>query len=138
MSQSLSRGSRTATAPALALLLAAAAVAHGATPISVTATPKAISRGQTLTLGGSGWGVIEYCKPRVTLTLKRAAPLHDLAIATVNLRTDPLRRGTFSASWVVPASVHSGRRTIVATQRCESGKNGRTILVTRSTSLRVR
>jgi hypothetical protein len=98
-----------------------AAVAQAATPITVTASPKTVSRGQ-----------------KVTLTLKRSLPFGALPIATVNLRTAPKTSGTFSTSWVVPASVHSGLRTIVATQRCESGKNGSLVLITRSTTVRVR
>jgi len=133
----LTRRARGAAMPSLVVLLAATAVALGAAPIRVNATPSTVARGQKLTLGGSGWGVIEYCKPRVTLTLRRAAPLPDLPIATAKLRTDPLHSGTFSASWLVPATVHPGVRTIVATQRCESGKNGGAVLVRRSTRVRV-
>jgi hypothetical protein len=137
MSAALTRRlSRAALLVASWLLLAA--VAQAATPISVTASPKTVSRGQRVTLRGSGWGVIEFCKARVTLTLKRSLPFGPLPIATVNLRTAPKTSGTFSTSWVVPTSVHSGLRTIVATQRCESGKNGSLVLITRSTTVRVR
>ena len=104
----------------------------------MTASPAAVSHGQTVTIKGAGWGVIEFCKPRVTLTLRRAAPLSPLSIATVALRTRAANAGTFSTTWTVPASVHAGARTIVATQRCESGKNGAVRLVRRTTTVRVR
>jgi len=113
-------------------------VAFAATPITVTATPAAVRHGQTVKISGAGWGVIEFCKPRVTLTLRRAAPLAPLAIATVPLRTGATSAGTFSTAWTVPASVHTGARTIVATQRCESGKDGSLRLVRRTASVRVR
>jgi hypothetical protein len=114
------------------------AVAQAATPITVTASPKTVSRGQRVTFGGSGWGVIEFCKPRVTLTLQRSLPLTALVISNVNLRTGPKTSGTFTTSWIVPRTVHSGVRTIVATQHCESGRNGAAVLITRSTTVRVR
>jgi len=137
MFETLTRRTRRTAAPALVVFLAAAAVAAGAAPIRVDATPRSVAHGQRLVLRGSGWGVIEYCKPRVTLALRRAAPLRDLPIATANLRTDPLQSGTFRTSWIVPATVHPGVRIIVATQHCESGKDGRAVLVTRSTRVRV-
>jgi hypothetical protein len=128
----------TRAAPLVASCLVLGAVAQAATPITVTASPNTVSRGHRVTLAGAGWGVIEFCKPRVTLSLRRSAPLTALVIATVNLRTAPKTSGSFGTSWTVPRTVHSGLRTIVATQRCESGKNGATVLITRSTSIRVR
>ena len=117
----------------------ACAVAAASTPITVTASPQSVARGQQVTLRGAGWGVIEFCKAQVTLTLRRAAPLADLPIATVKLRTHPTAAsGTFSMSWTVPRSVHPGLRTITATQHCESGKNGASKPIVRTTALRVR
>jgi len=103
-------------AAAVVSCLALASLAYAATPIKVTAAPSTVSPGQRVTLRGSGWGVIEFCTPRVTLTLTRPTPLKPLPIATVKLRTGANDSGTFSTSWTVPASVHSGTRTIVATQ----------------------
>lgn len=120
------------------LCVVVAALAQAATPIQLTASPHIASRGQTVRLRGSGWGVIEFCKPRVTLMLARSAPLKPLAIATVKLRTGLTNSGTFSTSWTISATVHSGLRTIVATQRCESGKNGSIHLITRTTTVRVK
>lgn len=128
----------TRVAPLVGSCLLLGAVAQASTPISVTASPKTVSRGQRVTFAGSGWGVIEFCKPQVTLTLRRSPPLSPLVIANVNLRTAPKTSGTFGTSWTVPRTVHSGLRTIVATQHCESGKNGATVLITRSTRMRVR
>jgi hypothetical protein len=122
----------------LAAGAAGAALSDAAAPIRVTASPPAAARGARVTIRGSGWGVIEFCKPRVTLTLRRSAPLAPLAIATVPLRTAAATSGTFATTWTVPLTVHSGLRTIVATQRCESGKNGAVNLITRTTSLRVK
>ena len=129
--------------PVVAVLLASSVVAlasaaHAATPISVTVSPKSVSSGHAVTIRGSGWGVIEFCKARVTLTLERSRPLSALPIATGKLRTAPAVSGTFSASWVVPRTVHSGLRTVVATQHCESGKNGAPVLIVRRAPVRVR
>ena len=115
-----------------------ASVAVAATPIAIAVSPRTVAHGQTLKISGSGWAVIEFCKPRVTLTLERSAPVQPLGIATVALRTGATDTGTFSTTWTVPASVRGGLRTIVATQRCESGKNGSIHLVTRSTTVRVK
>jgi len=128
----------TRAAPLAVSCLLLAAVAPAATPISVSASPTTVSRGQKVTLRGSGWGVIEFCKPRVQLSLRRSPPLRPLVIATVNLQTATKTSGTFGTSWTVPRTVSSGLRTIVATQHCESGKNGATVLITRSTPIRVR
>ena len=132
------RSAQLAVFAALAAGATGAQLSDAAAPIRVTATPPAVARGGRVTIRGSGWGVIEFCKPRVTLTLRRAAPLAPLAIATVPLRTAAATSGTFATTWTVPLAVHSGLRTIVATQRCESGKNGAVNLVTRTTPLRVR
>ena len=134
--RSTRRLTRAASLGASCLLLAA--VAQAATPISVTASPKTVSRGHGVTFRGSGWGVIEFCKPHVTLSLRRSPPLSPLIIANVSLRTAPKTSGTFGTSWTVPRTVHSGLRTISATQHCESGKNGAAVLITRSTTIRVR
>jgi len=126
----------------LAVLVAscvfAATVAQASAAIRVVVSPTTASRGQTVTLRGAGWGVIEYCRPSVTLTLERPLPLKPLLIATVKLGTAPTTSGTFATRWKVPLSVQSGLRTLVATQRCESGKNGAPVLITRSTALRIR
>lgn len=127
-----------------AALIAACAFAFTATalasstPITVHASPATVARGDTLRLHGSGWGVIEFCRPSVSLALVRDAPLRNLPIATVKLRTGASDSGTFAARWTVPGTVHRGTRTIVATQRCESGRDGSTVLVTRATTIRIR
>ena len=126
-----------ALAATCALALAATALASSA-PVTVHASPASVARGRMLRLSGSGWAVIEFCRPAVSLALVRHAPLANLPIATVKLRTAPTDSGTFSTRWVVPNSVHRGPRTIVATQHCESGRDGSTVLVTRTTTIRVR
>jgi len=118
-----------------AALLAAGACA--ATPITVSAAPSSVAPGQRVTLRGAGWGVIEFCTPRVTLALARSVPLPALHIRTVALRTRGAASGTFSTSWRVPSTVHGGVRRVVATQHCESGKNGAPRLIVRSTTVRV-
>ena len=118
-------------------LIAAPTVAPAATAITLNVAPATVARGHVVRLRGAGWGVIEFCKLRVTLTLKRTPPLKPLLIATVTLATSPKTSGTFATSWRVPQSVHPGLRTIVATQLCESGKNGAPNPIVRSTTLHV-
>jgi len=113
-------------------------VAEAATCPKVRASPSAVSRGRAVTLSGSGWYLIEYCEPRVTLTLRRSPPLGPLLIARVRVDTRAITAGTFHTSWTVPRSVHVGRRTILATQRCHSGRTGAAVFTTRSTALLVR
>ena len=137
MSGSLTRRLRWAAASVVACLVFAS-FAYAATPIKVTVSPHTASHGQRVTLRGSGWGVIEFCTSRVTLTLKRAAPLKPLPVATVKLRTGATNSGTFSTTWALPASVHTGTRLIVATQTCESGKNGSPHPIIRTTTIRVK
>jgi hypothetical protein len=120
-------------APWLVFAMAAAA----ATAPSVTVSPRTTRRGQAVKLRGAGWYVIEFCAPRVTLTLRRSPSLGPLLIARVPLRTGVRTSGTFSTSWIVPRSAHRGLRTILATQHCKSGRTGATVLVTRSTTIRV-
>jgi hypothetical protein len=126
-----------ATAALAALWLVPAVVAGAASGPSLTVSPRKARRGQAVMLRGSGWYVIEFCAPRVTLTLRRSPPLAPLLIARVPLRTGARTSGTFSASWTVPRSVHRGRRTILAKQRCHSGRTGAALLVTRSSTLLV-
>lgn len=136
MTLQMRRPSR-ATEVIAALLLVPAVVAGAAAGPSLTVSPQTARRGQAVMLRGSGWYVIEFCAPRVTLTLRRSPPLAPLLIARAPLRTGVRASGTFSTSWTVPRSVHSGRRTILATQRCKSGRTGTTLLVSRSSTLRV-
>ena len=117
--------------------LAVTVAARAATPTVVTATPGSVARGQVVTVRGAGWGVIEFCRPRVTLTLQRSLPLKALVIGRANLRTGPTTSGTFTTTWTVPRSIHRGLRTIVVTQRCESGKNGALVLITRTAAVSV-
>jgi hypothetical protein len=127
-----------ALAAASGCLALGLATAHASTLNRFTVSPTTVSRGQKVKLAGSGWTLIEYCRPTVTLTLERALPLKPLLIATVKLGVGVATAGTFTVTWTVPRSVHSGQRTLVATRRCESGKTGATVLITRSATLTVR
>ena len=125
-------------AVALACLALGLVRAHASMLNRFAVSPTTVSRGQKVTLAGSGWTLTEYCRPTVTLTLKRALPLKPLPIATVKLGVGVTMAGTFRVTWTVPRSVHSGIRKLVATRRCQSGKNGGTILITRVAALTVR
>jgi hypothetical protein len=122
------RGTATATALLAALLLGPATAVDAAGGPTLRVTPRAASAGSPVVIRGRHWPVIEFCRPRVTVTME-----HRL-VGRIRPRPED---GSFARRWTVPASVPAGRHTIRATQRCESGRDGHAVFVTRATSLRV-
>ena len=122
------RGTATAAALLAALLLGPATAVDAAGGPTLRVTPRAASAGSAVVIRGRHWPVIEFCRPRVTVTID-----HRL-IGRIRPRPED---GSFALRWTVPSTVPAGRHTIRATQRCESGRNGHAVFVTRATSLRV-
>jgi hypothetical protein len=103
-----------------------------ATP-PLKATPSTIRFGHVQTITGARWPVIEFCRPKVLLTLHSAQNV--FTIGTARIRTN----GTFTRPWTPRRSrVGAGRWRLVARQRCESGKDGSTIFRKRSVAIRIR
>lgn len=115
---------RLAALPVFACLLAAGSAA-AAVP-RVTLAPAAGAKGTRIVVRGSGWAQIEFCKPRVILTVDDVVFARALLDGT----------GRFAVRWRIPDSPR-GMHQIYATQRCESGKDGSPRPVTRHAGLRV-
>jgi hypothetical protein len=99
------------------LLVAASAAAAKQTTLTVT--PKVADFGDKVSLKGTGWQRIEFCKPRVRLSLRTAQNRYRIGIAKVR------RNGRFSFNWTPRSSkVGSGRWKLFAVQPCENGSNG--------------
>jgi hypothetical protein len=109
-------------AVALALFTGAAAAAQP----RVTLTPSAGAAGTRVVVRGSGWAQIEFCRPRVILAVD------DVVFARALLDG----HGRFAVRWRIPAFAR-GKHRVFATQRCESGKDGSPLPVTRHVDLRV-
>src|SRR3954468_20305635 len=110
---------------ALAASLLATATATAASP-RVTLTPAAGLKGKRIVVRGTGWAQIEFCKPRVILAVDDVVFARALLDGT----------GRFAVRWRIP-DFAKGTHRIVATQRCESGKDGSPRPVTRHADLRV-
>jgi hypothetical protein len=111
-----------AVAPAPAAMAAPRVAAH----------PKPIAFGEILTITGRGWPVIEFCSRRVQLSLRTAQNV--FRVGTVRTRLN----GRFRREFVPRAGrVGAGRWRLVARMRCESGKDGSTIIQRASASLRI-
>ena len=109
----------------LAASLLATGTAAAATP-RVTLAPAAGAKGKRIVVRGTGWAQIEFCRPRVILAVD------DVVFARAVLDG----HGRFAVRWRIPDFAR-GRHRVYATQHCESGMDGSTILVTRHVDLRV-
>lgn len=117
------------TAGAIALALAAVLLTGGtaaAAPPNLTLTPASGKAGTRIVVRGAGWAQIEFCKPRVILAV------NDVVFARALLDG----HGRFAVRWRIPDFAH-GKHRIFATQRCESGKDGSPLPVTRHVDVRV-
>ncbi|MDX6628934.1 MAG: hypothetical protein QOH00_1180 [Gaiellales bacterium] len=110
---------------ALGALALATSTAAAASP-HVTLTPAAGAAGKRIVVRGSGWAQIEFCKPRVILAVD------DVVFARALLDG----HGRFALRWRIPGFAR-GLHRVFATQRCESGKDGSPLPVTRHVDLRV-
>jgi hypothetical protein len=112
-----------------ALALAAALLTGGtaaAAPPKVTLTPASGKAGTRIVVRGVGWAQIEFCKPRVILSV------NDVVFARALLDD----HGRFAVRWRIPDFAR-GKHRVFATQRCESGEDGSPRPVTRHVDLRV-
>jgi hypothetical protein len=103
----------------LLAVLAAASPADAAAEPRVTAAPNPIPFGETQTIKGRGWPVIEFCSRTVRLSLRSDQNAVRIGTGEVG------QRGRFRFEWV-PRRREIGRGdwTLVARMRCESGNDG--------------
>ena len=103
----------------LSVLAALAAPAAAQAKPRVTAIPNPTAFGETLTVKGRGWPVIEFCSRTVRLSLRSDQNAFRIGTDTVG------PRGRFRFKWVPRRSeVGRGDWTLVARMRCESGQDG--------------
>jgi hypothetical protein len=123
---------RPLVAPLLLAVLAAAIPASAAAEPRVTATPNPIPFGETQTVTGRGWPVIEFCSRTVRLSLRSDQNTFRLGTERVNTR------GRFRFSWIPRRrEVGRGDWTLVARMRCESGQDGSPNPVRVTTPIRI-
>jgi phosphate-selective porin len=120
-------------ASAASAALAMTSAAPAASGPTLSASPNPVSFGQTQTIKGKHWPVIEFCKKRVRLTLHSLQNAYFVGHATI------ADNGSFVRRWVPKRSkVGAGRWKLTARLRCESGKDGSTNFVKRSVKIRIR
>lgn len=121
--------------PALtAAVIASLAGAAGAQAAqSISADPARVDRADVQTVSGRGWPVIEFCSRTVrvfVVSAQNSAPIAQRHVSD---------RGRFRSRWIPDnKNVGPGRWRLVARMRCESGRDGSTVLVRASTLIRVR
>jgi hypothetical protein len=98
----------------------------------VSASPNPVSFGETLTVKGRGWPVIEFCSRTVRLSLR--SDQNAFRIGADRVGSD----GRFRFTWVPRRrEVGRGDWTLVARMRCESGEDGSPNPMRATTPLRI-
>jgi hypothetical protein len=98
----------------------------------ISAVPGSVDFGETLTVRGSGWPVIEFCSRTVRLSLSSGQ--NAFAIGRVRVRDN----GRFAFRYVPRrGAVGAGFWRVVARMRCESGKDGSPIIRHASDGVRI-
>jgi hypothetical protein len=117
---------------AVVAAIAAAAPATAAAAPRITASPKTVQRAAVQTVRGFDWPLIEFCSRTIRVSVRSAQ--NAVPIAQRHTQDD----GTFRFRWT-PKNRNIGRGdwTLVARMRCESGKDGSTILLTRRTRITI-
>src|SRR3954469_16227075 len=112
-------------AAAAAAALAVPATASAAPPF-LKVTPNRIHLGETTTITGSQWPVIEFCKRRVRLRLE--SDQNAVLIGFTRIKDN----GRFSRNFTPKkGKIGAGRWRVVARLRCESGEDGSPNFITR-------
>lgn len=125
---------RASTASIAVVLAGIAAVAPAAAQAAprITATPQTVGRTEVQTVRGFDWPVIEFCSRTIRVSVRSAQ--NSAPIAQRHIRAN----GRFAFRWI-PRNKNIGRGSwrLVARMRCESGKDGSTIFLTRRTSITI-
>ena len=112
------------------VVLAPAAPAVGPPHLSVT--PSTVHLGHQVTIKGSQWPVIEFCKRRVRLRLESSQ--NAVLIGFAHVKDD----GRFTRHFTPKqGKVGTGKWRVVARLRCESGEDGSPNFITRRKRLRI-
>jgi hypothetical protein len=117
--------------PLVLVPLVAAETAVAAPPF-LKVTPNRIHLGETTTIKGSQWPVIEFCKRRVRLRLE--SDQNAVLIGFTRIKDN----GRFSRNFTPKkGKVGTGQWRVVARLRCESGEDGSANFITRKRKLRI-
>src|SRR5215218_4849926 len=117
---------------AAAAAVAVPAAAASAAPPFLKVTPNRIHLGETTTIKGSQWPVIEFCKRRVRLRLE--SDQNAMLIGFTRIKDN----GAFTRKFTPKkGKIGAGKWKVVARLRCESGEDGSPNFVTRKRSLRL-
>jgi hypothetical protein len=109
-----------------------AAPADAASPPFLKVTPNRIHLGDTTTIKGTQWPVIEFCKRRVRLRLE--SDQNAVLIGFSHIKDN----GRFTRHFTPKkGKIGAGRWRVVARLRCESGEDGSANFVTRKRKLRI-
>ena len=118
--------------PLAAAALLAAPTAASAAPPFLKVTPNRIHLGETTTIKGTQWPVIEFCKRRVRLRLESDQNAVLIGFTRIN------DNGRFSRNFTPKkGKIGAGRWRVVARLRCESGEDGSANFITRKRKLRI-
>ena len=128
---------RTATALTAAVIASLATAGGIATAApgdpKITADPVRVDHDAVQTVRGRNWPVIEFCSRTVRVSVRSAQNSQPIAQRHVS------DTGRFRFRWIPDnKNVGPGRWRLVARMRCESGKDGSTVIVKASTLIRVR
>jgi hypothetical protein len=117
-------------AAAGALVAVPAAPAVGPPHLSVT--PSTVHLGDQVTIKGTQWPVIEFCKRRVRLRLE--SDQNAVLIAFAHVRDN----GRFTRHFTPrKGRIGAGKWRVVARLRCESGEDGSPNFIVRKKKLRI-
>ena len=115
-----------------AAAVAVPAAAASAAPPFLKVTPNRIHLGETTTITGTQWPVIEFCKRRVRLRLKSDQNAVLIGFSHIN------DNGKFTRHFTPKkGKIGAGHWRVVARLRCESGENGSPNFITRKRKLRI-
>ena len=114
-------------------VLAFAVAAPAAGPPILKVTPRTVHLGQTVTIRGSQWPVIEFCKRSVRLRLESAQNAVLIGFAHVS------DSGRFTRHFTPKqGKIGTGTWKVAARLRCESGEDGSPNFITRRRTLKIK
>ena len=113
-------------------VVSAAAAAPASSPPFLTARPNPVHFGETVTIKGRAWPIIEFCRRRVRLSLVSDQNAFVIGFSHIS------DRGRFTRRWTPRRSeVGAGRWRVVARLRCETGEDGKPNFIRRRAPLRI-
>ena len=121
------------SALASCFVLGFAVTAPAAGPPILKATPRTVHLGHTVTIRGTQWPVIEFCKRSVRLRLESAQNAVLIGFSHIS------DGGRFTRHFTPKAGkVGAGTWKVVARLRCESGEDGSPNFITRKRTLKIK